>query len=332
VSARRALVTGATGGLGLSLCAALHASGYSVRATGRNAALAARLGARGAAFVQADLLTADLAALCQDIDVVFHAAALSSPWGPSEAFTAINVTATHRLLNAASAAGADCFVFVSSPSIYAALWDQADLTEDSPLPARALNAYARTKRIAEKAVLGAHAPGFTTIAVRPRALIGPDDTVLLPRIVTLAARGWFPSFRGGRALIELTDVRDAAAALVLADQRRDRAKGQAINISGAKPLSVATLVARLGQALGKPVRLRPIPLPLALGIAGASEALCACLPHRPEPRLTRYGVATLAFTQTFDLTRARSVLGYRPAHDAVDSAAALAASYGQANP
>lgn len=326
MSARRALVTGATGGLGLSLCAALCQAGYWVRATGRSADNAERLQRVSAEFVRGDLLDMDLQALCDGVDVVFHAAALSSPWGPEAAFRAINITATERLLEAARNAGATGFIFVSSPSIYAALKDQVGLTEESPLPAHGLNAYAETKRIAEDLVLAANTPAFCTVSVRPRALIGPDDKVLLPRIIALASRGWFPALRGGRALIELTDVRDAADALVRADQHLIEAAGRAFNISGGRPTSVAELIGKLGAALEQPITLRPVPVQLALAIARVSEVVCGLLPKRPEPRLTTYGVATLAYSQTFDLTRARTVLGFEPSHDAVATAQTLAAA------
>ncbi len=324
MSSRRALVTGATGGLGLALCEALRSAGYAVRASGRSSAPAARLAQMGASFVQGDLLTTDLGALCEGSDVVFHAAALSSPWGRREAFRLINVETTQRLLAAARKSGAGCFVFVSSPSIYAALKDQAGLTEDSPLPAKALNAYAATKRVAEERVLEADAADFRTVSVRPRALIGPDDAVLLPRILALVSRGWFPLFRGGRALVELTDVRDAARALVSADRNSGLAGGKAINVSGGKPVAVVDLARRLGEALGRPLRLRPVPITLATSLATALEGVCSTLPGRPEPRLTKYGIATLAYTQTFNLTRARSLLGYAPEHDAVTTAHDLA--------
>lgn len=325
MNARRALVTGATGGLGLALCEALRGAGYDVRATGRSAAPTARLTGMGATFVCGDLLTLDHVALCRDIDVVFHAAALSSPWGPRVAFQRINVDATRNLLAAARAAGAGSFVFVSSPSIYAAMKDQPGLTEASPLPHRALNAYAATKRAGERIVLAADAASFRTVSIRPRALIGPDDAVLLPRILSLVSRGWFPLFRGGRGLVELTDVRDAARALVSADRNREQAGGKAINISGGRPVAVIDLARNLGEALGHTLKLRAIPMPAARSLAAVMESVCNVLPGRPEPKLTTYGIATLAYTQTFDLTRARELLGYAPQHDAVETARMLAA-------
>jgi nucleoside-diphosphate-sugar epimerase len=319
------LVTGATGGLGLALVEALLAEGYAVRATGRNAAAGARLTGLGAEFAPADLTdTAALPALVEGRAAIFHAAALSSPWGPVAEFKAVNVDATRALLAASQAAGADSFVYVSTPSIYAAPRDQLDLTEDSPLPPRFANAYAATKHEAERLVLTAHGPGFAAMAVRPRALVGPDDAVLLPRLARLARRGRFPLFRGGRALLELTDVRDAARALVAADRERSRAGGLAFNVSGGRAQPIREMVTILCRELGLNPRLVDVPYPVALAGAAVLETVCARLPGRPEPPATVYGVQTLAFSQTFDMTRARKVLGFVPAYrweDGLDRAA-----------
>lgn len=321
---RRALVTGATGGLGLALTRALLDAGYSVRATGRNPAAIGRLRDMGAEAVAGDLFDLGADDVCRDIDVVFHAAALSSPWGPDAVFQRANVDLTADLLEAARKAGADGFVFVSSPSVYARWADQTGITEETAWPARPLNAYARTKGEAERLVLAADAPGFRTVAIRPRALVGPDDAVLLPRILRLVKRGRFPLFREGRAMVELTDARDAARALVLADMCREAVGGQAINVTGGRPVAVADLVRRLGEALGVEVRTVSIPLVLGQALSVGADALCRILPGRPEPVLTPYTLSTLAWSQTFDLSRARRLLGYEPEHDAVGTAMAVA--------
>ena len=321
---RRALVTGATGGLGLALTRALLDAGYAVRATGRNSTAIARLRAMGADAVAGDLFDLGPDAVCRDIDVVFHAAALSSPWGRDADFQRANVDLTRDLLSAARCSGVGSFVFVSSPSVYARWADQTDITEDTPWPDRPLNAYARTKGEAERVVLAADAQGFRTVAIRPRAIIGPDDAVLLPRILRLVKRGRFPLFRKGRALVEMTDVRDAARALRLADVYREAAGGQAINITGGQALPVSDLVRRLGQALDVEVRIVSIPLALGQALSIGADALCRVLPGRPEPVLTPYALSTLAWSQTFDLGKARRLLGYEPAHDAVGTALAVA--------
>jgi len=325
---RRALVTGATGGLGLALVEALAEAGYTVRATGRDLAAADTLGALGAHFIPADLTDpAASARLTRDVDVVFHAAALSSPWGDPAAFRAINVEATDRLLAAAQAAGGDAFMFISTPSVYAEPRDRLGLTEQSPLARRFANAYVATKHAAERRVLAANAPGFATIALRPRALVGPHDKVLLPRLVRVARSGRFPLFRGGRALIELTDVRDAARAALAADRRRAEVAGQVFNISGGAPAPVADTLAAIFAALGLAVRLRRAPYAPAALACRAMEAICARLPGRPEPPATAYSLSTLAFSQTFDLAAATDRLGWRPRFTPGDAIARTAEAW-----
>lgn len=308
---RHALVTGATGGLGRELVAQLLAHGYRVRATGRDAAIGEAL---STAFVAADLVRDPVEPLVEGVDVVFHLAALSSPWGRAADFRAINVGATGRLLRGAASAGCGAFIHASTPSIYAEHRDRIGLTEDSPVAKRFANQYAATKYAAERAVLAADRHCFRTVALRPRAIVGPHDTVLLPRLLRSAARGRLALPGGGRALIELTDVRDAAAAFVAADRHRERAGGQAINLSGGDPRRLRELLEMIFARTGQQVRFRSVPVELAGMVAAVAEWTAALRPGRPEPRVTRYTIATLGYSQTMCLDKARALLDWSPRH------------------
>ena len=306
---RRVLVTGATGGLGRALVGQLLANGYHVRATGRDAAIGEQLKTE---FIAADLTLDPLAPLVAGMDLVFHLAALSSPWGSRADFRTINVSATGRLLDAARIAGCGGLIYASTPSIYAQPRARIGLTEDSPVGPRFANDYAATKYAAERLVLAADAPGFRTVAIRPRAVVGPNDSVLLPRILRAAKRGRFPLPGGGRALIEPTDVRDAAAAFIAADRHLAEAGGQAINISGGDPRSVRELLGLLFDRIGRTPRFVAVPTGLAMAAASAMEGIATMLPGRPEPPVTRYSVMTFGFSQTMRLDRARDLLDWTP--------------------
>ncbi len=305
---RRALVTGATGGLGRILVPMLSARGWAVTATGRNREVGAVL---GVPFVGADLTRDDLAALLRGVDTVFHLAALSSPWGKRADFEAANVLATQRLLEAAERAGCSAFVYTSTPSIYADTRHQIGLTEQSPLPKHFANDYAATKFEAEGHVLAA---AMASVVLRPRAIISPYDTALLPRLLRAANRGRMPLPGGGDALIELTDARDVAEALIAAAERADDVRGQAFNISGGTPRALRDIAATVFKHLGLTVDLRPINARLLMTVATAAEAAAKLLPGRPEPFVTRYSAMTLSWSQTFDLSAARDHLGWTPAH------------------
>lgn len=323
----RVLVTGATGGLGLSLVDALAGGAREVVATGRREGADPRLRAANVRYVRGDL--ADPAAalhLCRGIDTIFHCAALSSPWGSAAAFRSANVDATANLLAGAARHGVATLVHVSSPSIYAAMRDRVGITEADAPADPALNQYARTKLAAERLVLAADG-AVRTAAIRPRAIVGPDDNAVLPRLVALARGGTVPLLNGGRALVEFVDVRDVVAALLLAEERIDWVHGRVVNISGGRPVSARDVSVRLAEALGLEVRLRPVPMAFARPLARVNELLSSTGAVAREPRLTRYTLAALAYSQTFDLSLARELLGWTPRHDGLatllDHAAAL---------
>ncbi len=310
MSGRHALVTGATGGLGRVLVPALRDAGWMVRATGRQAQIGHSLGVE---FHRADLASDDLAAMCDGVDTVFHLAALSSPWGQREAFVAANITATQRLLAAASAAQCRAFVFTSTPSIYAAPADRLRLTEDDAPARRFANAYAATKWAAEGLVRN-HASSMATVTLRPRAIICPHDTVLLPRLMRAVRRGRLPLPGGGQATVELTDARDVAAAMTAAAQRAAALNGRVFNISGGVSRSYAHVTERLFERMQQPVAILPVPRRAALTLGTMAEAVCARLPGRPEPRITRYTAMTLGWSQSFDLAAARDAMGWTAQH------------------
>lgn len=323
---RRVLITGATGGLGLALVRELAGRGHHVVATGRLLAQAARIEGMRARFAALDLAdpSADLAALLQGCDSVIHAAALSASWGPVEAFEAMNVGVTRRLLDAARASGAGRFVFVSSPSVFADFRDRMNIGEHDRPTLPPLNHYARTKLAAERLVLAANGAALHCCAIRPRGLVGDGDRVILPRLAQMARRPRLPLPRGGQALIELTDLRDAAWAIAEAEERAPAIGNRAINISGGQPVRVADLAAMLAEAMGTTPRLVSVPSVLARPLASALELAARLTGREDEPVLTRYTLATMGYSQTFDLAPAHRLLGYAPRRDALGTLLAQA--------
>lgn len=260
-----------------------------------------------------------IAALVEGRDSVIHAAALTASWGRRAAFEAANVTLTGHLLDAAALAGVKRFVFVSSPSIFAAYRDRLSIGETDAPAAPPLNAYAQTKLAAESLVLAPRGDALACCAIRPRALVGKGDRVVLPRLAELARRRRMPLPGGGEALVELTDLRDAAWAICEAEQRAPALRGRAINISGGRPIAVREVAMHLAASLGTRPRLAPLPLWLARLLAVTLEGGAKLTGSRKEPVLTRYTLATLGWSQTFDLTPARQLLDYQPRHDALES-------------
>lgn len=313
--ARRILITGATGFLGGAVARELHRHGHSVLATGRDARKGNALQSIGIAFQPCDL-SGDMAAverLVRGCDAVVHAAALSAPWGRRADFDAANVSATRTIVQACTSVGMRRVVHVSSPSVSFEFAEQRGLREDQPWNAPAANDYIATKRVAERLVVEAALAGLDALVLRPKALFGPGDTTLLPRVIRVAKRGPFPLFGTGDPPLDLTWIGDAVSAVIAAIRAPATCRGRVYHVTSGDPQPRSLVLRTILEANGLPVRFREIPLPKAMAIAGTLEwASRAFTLGRWEPPVTRYSVGALAYGQTLDISAARADLQYAP--------------------
>lgn len=314
---KRILVTGATGGLGRNAVRMLLGQGVQVRATGRNGSVGEQLAASGAHFMALDLARSsphDLRQLMHGVDAVWHCAALSAPWGRTADFIDANVTVTRRLLQSAAEHGVKRFVHVSTPAIYFDYRDRYDVPETFR-PAAYVNAYAQTKAQAEDLVQQAveQHPDMRCVILRPRAIFGPHDQVLIPRLarVLRERHGKLPLPKGGAVRIDITYVDNVVHALWLATVNPKLASGSVFNITNHEPALLGELLQSLFRdALQQPFEIVSLPYPL---LAGAARCLqFAARFTGKEPSLTPYSVGAISYDMTLDNTRARQVLGYRP--------------------
>jgi nucleoside-diphosphate-sugar epimerase len=321
----RVLVTGAGGFIGRHVAAALAARGHEVVATGRSSAALEPLAVAGVRTQGADLAADPLDSLAAGCAAVVHCAARAAPWGRRAAFVRDNVVATERLLAAAARAKVRRFVHLSSPSIYSAARHQLGVAEDFSEPQRWSTAYAETKWLAEQRVLAAQFAALEPVVLRPRAVFGEGDRAIVPRIAAVARNGVFPLIDRGAAVIDVTYVGNVVDAVELALATSSANAGRAYNITNGEPLQVRELLDLLFGALGIRVRFVPLPRPVASLIAAAAEAVAALRADGAEPRLTRYGVALLAYSMTLDISAARERLKFAPLISVRDGFARYAA-------
>lgn len=306
MSRARFIVTGATGFLGGELSRRLLRDGCEVVALGRNVAALEALARDGAQAVAWDFEDEPLGGISGD--VLVHCAALSSPWGRRRDFMAANITGTAQAIALAKEAEVSRFVHVSTPSVYFRFADQVAVQEDAKLPP-AVNDYAATKRVAEGLVL--RETGLNPIVLRPRGIYGAGDTALLPRLLRTAKERALPLMRDGRAATDLTHVDDVVDAVLAAARVRD-VRRRVFNVSGGVALNVREVIEQVGEQAGVAVKWRPMPVDVVLGAARVMEGAARIMPRRPEPMVTAYSVALLAYTQTLDISAARDELGWAP--------------------
>lgn len=306
---RVAFVTGGSGFLGRALIPALLAAGFRVRALARSAHAQATVQHQGATPVPGDLAdTAALRAGCTGASLVVHSAAYAQAWGPIESFQAVNVQGTRHVLDAARAAGVGRVVHISTESVLLDGRPLVRVTEDWPLPERAIGMYPDTKLAAERLAVAANAPGFEVMVIRPRFIWGRGDTTVLPLLREMVAHGRFSWINGGEHLTSTCHVRNVCEGVLLA---AERGRGGAVyHVTDGEPQVLRTFVSRMLATQGVVPPTRNIPLGAALAAARAAELAWRWLPLSGEPPATRAAVLLIGQEMTISDARARQELGY----------------------
>jgi len=314
------VVTGAAGFLGGRMAKHLSLTGIgNIYATSRRSDRKMELEHAGCQFLAGDLLNPNhCATLVAGADVVVHCAALSAPWGRYADFYEANVIATQQLLSAAQHAGVGRFVYISTPSIYCNYSSRLSINEDAPLPSKSINAYAATKYLAEQYVLKNNKQKIHTIALRPRAIIGAEDTVIFPRVVHAYKSGRLKIIGDGNNICDLTSALNVIQAVKCCLNADDIAMGLAYNITNDDPIPFWDALKYVFKELDMKPPEQKIPRSIAMAVAYLSELIAILKKAQQEPALTRYGVAVLADSMTLDITRAQEFLGYQPIQNTLE--------------
>jgi nucleoside-diphosphate-sugar epimerase len=300
----RVCVTGASGGVGQSLVAALRARGDQVsalvRADADSKALATlrRLDCR---LIEGDV--ADEAAIVRaamGADVFFHLAAVLSDFARKADCLRIN----------AERAGVRRFVHLSSTAVYG-VPDTDRVTEDTPTRYAGVP-YHDSKVDAEREVFAFGERGaFEVVVLRPAAVYGPHDRMFLPRIARFLRKGRF-AYPGSESLplnvVHVDNVVDVA----LMAATHPKAKGQAFNITDGEALPLGQFVRLVCRAIDVPPPWLTVPMPLARMALRVIEGAYRVVRAKAPPSVTGFTVQWLARRAVYSCDKASALLGYRP--------------------
>ncbi len=309
---KKILVTGGTGYLGQALCDFLHNKDYKVFALGRNKEIGNKLQSRQIEFVPFDLSgSLEKARLPMDIDFVVHSAALSSPWGTYQDFYNSNVLATQNVLDWSIKNNIQRLIHISTPAIYFNFKDRLHIKEEDAIT-HGVNHYTKTKIQAENLIQEASHSKLETMILRPRAIFGPGDTTLLPRLVRAYKENKLHIFGDGNNLSDLTYIDNVVHAIYLALIADPNACGQDYNISNNEPVKLWEFISSLPEGLGYSSQLKKIPYLLGNTLASLLEGIYLLTQKHGEPPLTRYTLGLLAKSFTMDISKAQKHLNYYP--------------------
>ncbi|HAA93484.1 MAG: NAD-dependent dehydratase [Rhodospirillaceae bacterium] len=250
---RLVLVTGAGGFIGRHLTPVLENAGWNVRGIGRKET--------------GDLDgNVDWQPYLEGVESVVHLAARVHAMGDRadnpdalSAHLRANRDATGKLGEQAESLGVRKFVFLSSVKVHG---EASELPLQGNAPVDPLDPYGRSKADAEQALL-ASAKQMNVTILRPPLVYGPFVKGNFRKLLNIVDKG-VPLPLGAtdnrRSLIYVGNLADAIRVAL------DAPPGIHLPSDG-DPISTTALIRELAQALDRPARLIPVPVPL-LRVAG----------------------------------------------------------------
>lgn len=282
------LVTGATGFVGGAVVRRLRiddATSRVVVAVRRNG-LAWAEGVLPCS-VESILPTTDWSVAVKGVSAVVHCAArvhvmTDTAQNPLTEFRLINVQGTLNLARQASLAGVQRFIFVSSIKVNGEA-TQPGFPFKSDAASAPLDAYGISKMEAEQGLRELSAQtGMEVVIIRPPLVYGPGAKANFAAMMRWLQRGVplpLGAIHNHRSLVALGNLAD----LIVTCISHPAAANQTFLVSDGEDVSTTELLHRMGQAMGKPARLLPVPaswLKLAATLVGkrdVAQRLCGSL-------------------------------------------------------
>lgn len=318
----RVLVTGGSGFVGANLVTALLERGLTVRSFDR---VPSPLPAHdGLETVVGDLTdAADIARVVDDIDTIFHTAAIIDLMGGASVTEeyrqrsyAVNVDGTKNLLQAARAAGARRFVYTASNSVVMGGQVISHGDETLPYTERFNDLYTETKVVAERYVLAQNGvEGMLTCSIRPSGIWGTGDQTMFRKVFESVLAGHVKVLIGNKnAKLDNSYVHNLIHGFVLAAEHLvpgGTAPGQAYFINDDDPINMFEFSRPVVEACGQHWPRFRVSGRLVRAVMTGWQRLHFKF-GLPAPLLEPLAVERLYLDNYFSIEKARRDLGYHP--------------------
>lgn len=185
-------------------------------------------------------------------------------------------------------------------------------------------AYSRIKLATERTLLSAVTPTMTTVAIRPPFIWGAGMSTLHQFVATVEA-GRFSWIDDGKHTVDFVHVDNLVEAVRLALTRGRT--GRAYYVTDGTPMPTRDLFTPLLATQGVDVSAaRSVPFALAAPLGALLEAGARLLRRPQPPMLTNWITTFMGRDRSYDITAARSELGYTPSANLADGLAEMADS------
>ncbi|MFF5075558.1 NAD-dependent epimerase/dehydratase family protein [Actinoplanes sp. NPDC000266] len=310
-------LTGGSGFAGGAILRRLVAEGHTVHALARSDEAAGAIGAAGGLPVRGDLsdLTGAgrrpvwLGALDR-ADAVVHAAAFMEFWGSDQVFVDRNLVPTRALYEAAVTAGVRRFVLVSAASVSTGS-NHDDVVDEDTDPGRPNIAYSRVKLRTERELLSMPRGRTALVIIRPPFIWGQGMTHTLQGFITAVESGRFSWIDGGKHRVDFVHADNLAQAAALALTRGEH--GLICYVTDDSPRPVREFLTPLLATRGIDVSgANSVPRAVASPLATMMETVAKARRSATAPPLTQWMISFVGRDRVYDITRARTRLGYKP--------------------
>ncbi|MEJ7693043.1 NAD(P)-dependent oxidoreductase [Daejeonella sp.] len=303
-------ITGANGFVGAALCRYFHNKGHEIQAIGNREKPNQNL------LKTATYIRADITGVIEPInaDVCIHAAALASDTDTYKNLILSNVEGTLNVVEAAKKCRS--FVHISSSSVYQ--FKNHPVKEDEATIQSELSNYGETKLLAEDIVELDIPDHQKRLILRPRAIYGIGDRILLPRLLRLV-QGKFLlcPFRKG-AQSSLTHVDNIGYAIELYLEQTEPAQLQIFNITDDQPYLLRDLAVDCSSAVEKR-KLLPLTLPESL----VKMLLFLNSKNNPANIISKPVLKSMGNNSVLDISKIKNELKYQPSKNFHNSCAEI---------
>ena len=259
---KKVLVTGATGFVGRHVCRMLVSSGYDVIGTTRSSGQSSPPDDYVLRTIRDIGASTDWAPALSDIDYVVHLAARVHVMSeraadPLTEFRRVNSWGSQKLAESAAAAGVKRFIYVSTIKVIGEKTDgRAFCNTDLAAPS---DPYAVSKLEAEKALKSvADDTNLEIVILRPPLIYGPGVGGNFRRVLDLVSKGIplpLGMIRNSRSMLAVSNFCD----VIQISLEHPAAVGKIFLVADGEDTSTPGLFRMIGDLMGKPVRLIPVP-------------------------------------------------------------------------
>ncbi|KAF9331043.1 erg26, C-3 sterol dehydrogenase [Podila minutissima] len=243
---------------------------------------------------------------------------------PAETFKKINIEGTQNVIDACLAEKVGRLIYTSSASVLSDGSALINADETHPIPKTFIETYSETKAIAEAMVLDANCDALLTCSLRPSGIFGPGDSQGTPGFMDVMKKGQHVLQIGDNSgLFDWTYVENVAYSHVLAAEKLvagSKVPGQAFFITNGTPTPFwnhpRALMAEKNVVAPYLIVIN-FHIALIIGFLSEMASVIKKMLGSKDTKegFTRVRVRYIAYNRYFNITKARTLLGYEPVVD-----------------